>query len=74
MLKIGMCKVESNQYREESMHGYDLNQKQTALCGLDLRFVTILDRDLDEGELSCFTCNEIANKFNSRAAKRRLQN
>ncbi|MCL4519468.1 MAG: hypothetical protein M1587_09750 [Thaumarchaeota archaeon] len=74
MLKIGVCKVESNQYREESLHGYDLNQKQTTLCGLDLRFVTLLDRNLDEVELSCFTCNEIANKLNAKAPKRRLQN
>ncbi len=69
MLKIGLCKVESNQYREESLHGYDLSQKQTTLCGLVLRFVTLLDLNLDEAELSCFTCNEIASKFNSKAAK-----
>lgn len=70
-MKLGICKVEGNQNRNESLHAYDADQRHTTLCGIDLRYVTLLSQDTDKMELSCFTCRDVANKSNANKARER---
>ena len=69
IMKIGVCKVEGNQFRQESFHAYDQSQERTTLCGLDLRFVTLLGERPDKIELSCSTCKILASKLSAKTAK-----